>query len=111
AGAHGVAEVTVILKDNGGTDNGGVDSSAPQIFTTTVIGNTRPTVRLTLPDLDATFAAPAQVDLEATAADTDGTISKVEFFQGATKLGEDASAPYQWPWSDVAAGNYVLTAR
>ncbi|MCA1628230.1 MAG: fibronectin type III domain-containing protein, partial [Acidobacteria bacterium] len=36
---------------------------------------------------------------------------KVEFFQGSAKLGEDTSAPYSYTWSNVAAGNYTLTAR
>jgi hypothetical protein len=30
--AHGAAQVTVVLKDNGGTANGGVDTSVPQTF-------------------------------------------------------------------------------
>ena len=34
--ANGIATVTVTLKDNGGTANGGVDTSAPQTFTITV---------------------------------------------------------------------------
>ena len=34
--AHGSATVTVTLKDNGGTANGGVDTSAPQTFTITM---------------------------------------------------------------------------
>jgi hypothetical protein len=36
AGAKGTATVQVFLKDNGGTDNGGVDASAPQSFTITL---------------------------------------------------------------------------
>jgi predicted outer membrane repeat protein len=36
ANASGVASVTVRLMDNGGTANGGVDTSAPQLFTITV---------------------------------------------------------------------------
>ncbi|WP_370088027.1 Ig-like domain-containing protein [Ekhidna sp.] len=48
--------------------------------------------------------------ITATASDSDGTIAKVEFFQGATKLGEDASSPYAFTWENVAAGNYSLTA-
>lgn len=36
ANASGVATVTVRLMDNGGTANGGVDTSAPQLFTITV---------------------------------------------------------------------------
>jgi hypothetical protein len=37
ADANGIATVTVRLHDNGGTLNGGVDTSAPQTFTITVI--------------------------------------------------------------------------
>ena len=43
--------------------------------------------------------------------DSDGTILKVEFFNGGTKLGEDSSSPYALTWSGVAAGSYSLTAR
>ncbi|MBK9711279.1 MAG: Ig-like domain repeat protein [Kouleothrix sp.] len=45
--ANGSATVTVMLKDNGGTANGGVDSSAPQTFTITVTPvNDAPTVTI-----------------------------------------------------------------
>jgi hypothetical protein len=47
----------------------------------------------------------------AVALDSDGTVSKVEFFQGALKLGEDTTVPYSYDWNNVAAGDYVLTAR
>lgn len=36
ANASGTADITVVAKDNGGTANGGVDTSAPQTFTITV---------------------------------------------------------------------------
>ena len=36
ANANGTADITVVLKDNGGTANGGVDTSASQTFTITV---------------------------------------------------------------------------
>ena len=36
ANAFGTAVVTVVLKDNGGTENGGVDSSTPHLLTITV---------------------------------------------------------------------------
>ena len=49
----------------------------------------------------------------ASAADTDGTIAKVEFYQGATKLGEDTDSSGGWThsWTGVAAGSYSLTAK
>jgi hypothetical protein len=51
------------------------------------------------------------VTLSATASDSDGLVTKVEFFNGATKLGEDTTAPYSFTWSGVSAGSYTLTAR
>src|SRR5690606_17768598 len=38
-------------------------------------------------------------------------ISKVQFYNGTTLLGEDASAPYSFSWSNVGAGNYNLRAQ
>lgn len=74
-------------------------------------GNQLPAVSITSPSNGATFTAPASVTIDATAADTDGTISKVEFFQGTTKLGEDLNSPYSFSWTNVGAGTYSLTAK
>ncbi|HEX8834283.1 MAG TPA: PA14 domain-containing protein, partial [Abditibacteriaceae bacterium] len=40
-----------------------------------------------------------------------GSISKVEFFHGSAKIGEDSSSPYTFAVGDVAGGNYTFTAR
>ena len=80
------------------------------IAQTVPIGNP-PTVAINSPPNAAAFTAPATVEIIAAATDTDGTISKVEFLRGATKLGEDSSAPYAFTASGLAAGNYSLTAR
>jgi hypothetical protein len=37
ANAGGTATITIVLRDNGGTENGGVDTSPPQSFTITVV--------------------------------------------------------------------------
>lgn len=73
--------------------------------------NQAPNVTLTGPTNGATYTAPATVNLMATASDADGSVSKVEFYNGATKLGEDLSAPYTFTWNNVAAGTYSLSAR
>src|SRR5437762_1330740 len=73
--------------------------------------NNKPLVSITSPANNATFTAPATITINATASDTDGTVAKVEFFQGATKLGEDTTTPYSFVWSGVAAGGYSLTAK
>ncbi|MBO0930591.1 cellulase family glycosylhydrolase [Fibrella aquatilis] len=74
-------------------------------------GNQAPTVALSSPANNATFTAPATVALTANAADADGTVAKVEFFSGATKLGESLATPYAYNWTNVTAGTYALTAK
>ncbi len=73
--------------------------------------NASPTISLTAPANGATFAAPATIGLAATANDPDGSITKVEFFAGATKVATATTSPYTGTWSNVAAGTYVLTAK
>ena len=73
-------------------------------------GNVLPTVSITSPASGATFTAPASITIDATAADSDGTVTKVDFYQGATFLGTDTTSPYSYTWNSVAAGSYSLTA-
>lgn len=79
-------------------------------FSSSVVTNTPPTVSLTAPANNATFTAPATVNITATASDPGGSVTKVEFFNGANKLGEDATSPYSYSWTGVAAGSYAITA-
>ncbi|MCK6434187.1 MAG: Ig-like domain-containing protein [Aquabacterium sp.] len=72
--------------------------------------NTPPSVSLTSPAPGSTYTAPATIALAASASDTDGSVAKVEFYAGATKIGEDTTAPYAVNWSSVPAGSYSLTA-
>jgi hypothetical protein len=73
--------------------------------------NAAPTVSLTNPAAGPVFTSPASITLNATAVDADGTVSKVEFYNGTTKLGEDLSSPYAFSWTNVPAGTYSLSAR
>jgi len=73
--------------------------------------NVPPAVALTSPVHGAVFTAPASIALAANASDSDGTVSKVEFFNGSTRLSTDTSAPYTYTWNNVAAGTYALTAK
>ncbi|MBO0794856.1 MAG: cellulose binding domain-containing protein, partial [Ktedonobacteraceae bacterium] len=70
-----------------------------------------PTVSITSPANGATFTPPASITIAASASTSSGTISKVEFYNGATLLGTDTSSPYSFAWSNVAAGSYTLTAK
>jgi RHS repeat-associated protein len=70
-----------------------------------------PTVTLKTPANNSTYVAPAIVPLYAAASDPDGTIAKVEFYNGGTLLGTATSAPYTYPWTAVGAGSYPVTAK
>ncbi len=74
--------------------------------------NNPPIATLTSPTKNANFAAPASIALSANASDPDGSVAKVEFFEGANKIGESQSvtSPYTASWNNVPTGRYTLTA-
>lgn len=82
-----------------------------EITAATVAVNKPPTVALTSPASSQVGTAPASFAIEATAADVDGRVVKVEFYEGVTKIGEATAVPFKALWSNVPAGAYQLTAR
>ena len=72
--------------------------------------NQPPAVSLTSPAAGTAFTAPATVNLAASATDSDGTITRVEFYANGTLVGTDTSSPYQFSWTNIPAGSYTLTA-
>jgi hypothetical protein len=56
--------------------------------------NTAPSVSVTNPPNGAVFFAPANVTIQATASDTDGAVTNVQFRVGSAVLANDASVPY-----------------
>jgi hypothetical protein len=103
----GTYNLTAVATDNA---NATTTSTAVTV-TVNNPGNVSPTVSLTSPASGATFTAPASITLNASAADGDGSVSRVDFFAGATMLGTDFTSPYSFEWTGVAAGNYSLTAK
>lgn len=73
-------------------------------------GNTPPTVSITSPSAGASFTAPATIAINASASDSDGTITQVAFYQNGNLIGTDTSSPYSLTWSGAGAGSYTLTA-
>ena len=70
-----------------------------------------PAVELMSPSDGDVFDAPTTISIKAAASAVAGTVSMVEFFADYAKIGEDTSAPYNLPWTDVLPGEYVITAR
>jgi hypothetical protein len=73
-------------------------------------GNTCPVITITSPVKSSSYSAPADITINAVASDADGSIAKVAFFNGMTKLGETSSYPYSFVWKSVPAGTYSLVA-
>lgn len=72
--------------------------------------NTPPSVFISSPANNATISITNNpVVLQATASDTGGTVTKVEFFDGANSLGSDTSSPYSVP-ANLSQGYHTLTA-
>src|SRR2546430_1057064 len=90
------------------TDSTGATATSKSV---SIKVNAPPTVSLTAPANNAVFNTGSTIALAATAADSDGTISKVEFFRGATLIGSDTTSPYSFNWTSVPTGAYTLTAR
>lgn len=77
----------------------------------TIVGaNTVPTVSITAPANNATYVAPASITINATAADANGSVAKVDFYNGTTLLGSDNTSAYSFTWTNVAAGTYTIMA-
>jgi plastocyanin len=72
--------------------------------------NLPPTVSITNPASGAVFAAPANVTIQASASDSDGTVTNVHFLIGSTNLGNVTVAPYSIVVNSLAAGSYTLSA-
>ena len=69
-----------------------------------------PSVTITNPANGAVFAAPADVTIQASASDTDGNVTNVQFFANSSPVGADTAAPYSIVASNLAAGSYALRA-
>ena len=71
-----------------------------------------PSVRLTTPISETNFLPGSDITIDVEAVDSDGSITRVEFLEGASNvLGEVTSPPYTFTWTNVPEGEYTLTAR
>ena len=79
-------------------------------FTTVAGANVPPSILITSP-LEGTKYTPGDnVSVTATASDSDGTVSQVEFFDGATSIGIDTSSPYTAILTNIIEGNHIIKA-
>src|SRR5205085_132858 len=78
------------------TDNLNATGTSSVITVTVSNANTSPVATITSPANNATFTTGAAITINATASDANGTVSKVDFYNGTTLLGTDATSPYSF---------------
>jgi hyaluronate lyase len=91
-----------------GSKENGASGNRPQLQAS--LGRYPPTVSLVEPVADSVQDAPAAVFLSASAVDSDGVVTNVTFYAGASLLGQDATAPFTLTWPGVGPGRYTVTA-
>ena len=72
--------------------------------------NQPPQVQMSRPENNSTSYEGSPVTLAANASDSTGSIARVEFYDGGTKLAEDVSNPYAFAVRDLKEGNHSFTA-
>ena len=104
----------VIVKDKLYTAGIGISSDGMGVITRYLLGNveqTAPEVTIVSPSNNATYTVPAKIKINAVAADDDGTITKVAFYNGSTLLHTETAAPYDCTIDNAPVGNYSITAK
>ncbi|MCU7549931.1 Ig-like domain-containing protein [Chitinophagaceae bacterium LB-8] len=90
-------------------------TSFPQSFATISAAllkdNQPPVVNIVSPANNNSFVAPATINITALASDPDGTINKVEFYNGSTLVFTEWASPYYRQVHNVPPGTYKVTAK
>jgi plastocyanin len=69
-----------------------------------------PVVNITNPASGAVFSAPANLNIQASATISSGTVTNVQFLIGSTVLANKTAAPFSTVTNNLAAGTYKLSA-
>ena len=104
----GVATVTVVLKDDGGIANGGVDASIAHTFAIALNGP--PAVSIVNPTNGSVFVGTSNITVIAEASDPDSMVTNVQIFLGTNAIGTFTNAPYFVALTNLVPGFYSFRA-
>lgn len=92
-------------------DSSSATGESPAVVVTVLAPNTAPTVTLVSPADGSSYSEPASLLLEAVASDSDGAITRVDFYREGIYLGTDAVSPYNLALTGLTTGSYNFLAR
>lgn len=107
AGSTGVHSLSAKAVDNGGASS---TSAVVPVTVTAPVPNQPPTVAITAPAANASVTVGTAVTVSATAADSDGSVQRVDVYDGGVLVGSDSSAPYAVSYSPSGLGSHTLSA-
>jgi hypothetical protein len=86
------------------------DTAVSSVIPISIVQNIAPEVSISSPDNNSFVASAATVPFAVNAVDKDGSIAKVEYFNGTVKIGESLISPFGFEWKNVTTGVYSITA-
>jgi VCBS repeat-containing protein len=101
----GTDTVTVRVQDDGGTANGGHDTSLPETVSISCFAR----VVLLHPDNHADFVSSTNILLQATPYDG-AEVGQIEFFTNGFHFGTVTNSPFSLIWTNLIANVYSITA-
>ncbi len=93
------------------TDNAGASTTSAAVSVTVVppvVANVPPTAAWLQPAEGGSINVGLAINLEASATDSDGSIAKVEFYDGPALVGTATAAPFRVVWTNAALGAHSL---
>jgi RHS repeat-associated protein len=77
-----------------------------------VVVNAAPTISITTPGPVATYyVVNTPINFTVNAADSDGTIQRVEYYRNGTLLSTVTSTPFSYQWVNAPMGIHTITAK
>jgi pectate lyase len=73
--------------------------------------NIPPTITITSPAEKATFDGPTSVLITVSTIDKNGSVAKVDFYDGTTHIGNEDSLPFSHTWPNISFGTHTITAK
>ena len=103
AGTNRAGTYSVVVRNNFGTNR----SREARLE---VLYNEPPTVSLLSPTNGASFLEGAVIPLSAAAADREGPVAFVSFYDGTQELARLSNSPYVFDWTTASLGTHTLRA-
>ncbi len=107
-GEHYMSGIEFGDESSGGTGDVWVNKFEVKVNTTPT--NNAPTVSLTAPTEGQNFAAGTTVNVAANASDSDGTVTKVDFYVDNVLKLSDTTAPYTYAATGLTTGAHSIKA-